>query len=190
MAKKLIGTLKTNENGEAIFTYQSKKTGKINLFAKTENLESEKFTLYDCESYDEGTINNHNDNMWTNINNITRYNDYSIITSDVTVLSYIPLQNYNCLELDVMTDQSLTTQLGRIAEDSISLLAFGLSNLNLTNNEWHHLKIEIKNNYCTISNDKNNQVVTGNVPNLNKFGLRANAGNNTYFKNVILYNVI
>jgi hypothetical protein len=89
-----------------------------------------------------------------------------------------------------MTDQSASSQLGRISTGTTQILTFSLNSLRLTVNEWHHLKIEINNNYCTISNSENTTTNSGDVTNFNRIGLRANANAKTYFKNVKIYRKI
>ena len=187
----LIESVTTDDWGVAETSFIGAGLGACTIHAEYNGEESERINFFDYIKYDKGTLSDHNDNVWISTNLITRYDEYSIITSTSNALSYISISGNIVIEVDVMTDQSLTAQLGRISiGTSTSLLTFSLNALGLTREEWHHLKIEINNNYCTISNTENTNTVEGDVTGFNRFGLRMNANNQTYFKNVKIYRKI
>lgn len=186
----LIDSVSTDNWGIASTTLTGAGVGECIIHAEYNGEASEQINFFDYIKYDKGTLSDHNDNVWTSTNLITRYDEYSIITSNSNALSYISISGNIVIEVDVMTNQLVTAQLGRIANVGTSLLTFSLSSLGLTREEWHHLKIEINNNYCTISNTENTNTVTGDVTGFNMFGLRMNANYNTYFKNVKVYNKV
>ena len=54
MAKQLIGTAVTNENGVATFTYTGTGAGKLNIVAESGSLVSETYAIIDATYYDDG----------------------------------------------------------------------------------------------------------------------------------------
>ncbi len=186
----LIDSVSTDDWGIASTTLLGAGLGECTIHAEYNGEASEQINFFDYIKYDKGTLSSHNDNIWISTSNITRYDEYSVITSTAVILQYISISGNIVIEFDIMTDQSASSQLGRISTGTTQILTFSLNSLRLTVNEWHHLKIEINNNYCTISNSENTTTNSGDVTNFNRIGLRANANAKTYFKNVKIYRKI
>ena len=151
--------------------------------------QSETYGILDCLKYDKGLSSDHDDNVWVSTTYINRGEEYSTLTHTNTAVAYILINGDVCIEFDLMTDLGVNAQVGRIATGGTSILGFALANLNLTSNEWHHIKIEINNNTCTISNTENETTITGDVSGFDRFGLRVAGDYHTYFKEVKVYSI-
>ena len=136
--------------------------------------------------YDKGTISHHNDSIWNNISNITRGNEYTSIGGITSIVNrFISVSGDINIELDLMSDASINSQILQISKDSMSgtFVNFSLSHLGMSTNEWKHLKITIKDSKLSIDG-------IGTVYDLgdyNRFHLRASANDNTCFKNLRVY---
>jgi len=64
MVRNLIGTVTTDSNGEATFTYTGGGLGRIGFSAEHGTFQSEIYEVLDCQYIDYGTINNHQ--TWRN----------------------------------------------------------------------------------------------------------------------------
>ena len=56
-------------------------------------------------------------------------------------------------------------------------------------NEFSHIKIEINDNQCTITNTDTDRSVTGDVTGFNRFYFRIGANESIQFKNLKIYSI-
>ncbi|DBA59611.1 TPA_asm: hypothetical protein CBHJFHIM_00051 [Methanobrevibacter gottschalkii virus vir075] len=84
MVKRLIGTGTTDENGRFTVSYNGKGTGKLQLKAEHEDVQSETYNITDCLYYDHGTLEEHND-IWSvsgATGNLERTSEGTVLTGN------------------------------------------------------------------------------------------------------------
>lgn len=149
----------------------------------------ETYEIWDTIKYDNGTLADHND-IWDNLNYMSRGDEYTTLySSDYTVNRYTSITDDTIIEFDVMTDMGSGGQWGSIRQDNTPLLSLTNNPLNLSADNWHHIKIVVDNGDCTVSNTENSNTITGSVSGVNRLYLRASSNYHTYFKNLRIYSI-
>lgn len=147
----------------------------------------ETFVVYDCIKFDIGTLLEHTDSIWNNMNYITRYDEYSTIYSESSeALKYTTITGDIIIELDVMSNLSSQGTFLSIRNGTTILRNVSLSNVSMTTNEWKHLKIKIEDGLLSI---ENSSITDVDVTGFNRLFLRASANYSTSFKNLKIYSI-
>ena len=94
MAKQLIGTAVTNENGVATFTYTGTGAGKLNIVAESGSLVSETYEIWDYLVYDDGVHSEYDKWTATGSPTIVRGNEYTEITTNGTTTANVGHSTY------------------------------------------------------------------------------------------------
>ena len=195
MTRKLIGTTKTNENGEAVFTYRPEGAGKVNIFAKSEDLESEKHMLYICEYYDKATIDNHN-NIWTTSNTILdRQSEYTVLSEINTgnsAYARCNIPNECIIELEVLqVDGTPSSFFFQLVNSSNTQRSGGsIYNIGGALNTWVKVKLKITNTEMIMTNMDTQQTYTRTVSatDVSRFRFYTPSDTTTlYFRNFKIY---
>ena len=140
MARKLIGTGVTDENGEATITYTGTGAGKLNIVAESGTFVSETLSVMDTLLYDTGTDPNHN--IWTgSTSNLTRGSEYSrleesTIGTPVQINTVMPVGPW-VLTMDIKRDGHFTNWNITILNNNVSV--FGCATP--TNDVWTRITL-------------------------------------------------
>lgn len=211
-----VATLDHNLDGTSIsggHSYTGSGVGELDFVASVDSPTqinngsdvSETFVLMDCRLYDEGTSARYNDTMWGNWNNsatIERKAEYTSIkkASDNTQASWqipnTPFSNDELtIEFDVYVD--VTGDLGsdvgtfiQVRNQAYNVLGnIGLTNMQLSPNQWHHIIIAFKSDGTVlVSNTTNSNTSNRNNVNCDKVILRCETYvNETRYKNFKVY---
>lgn len=153
MARKLIGTAVTDENGEATITYTGTGAGKLNIVAESGTFQSEIYAVWDCKYYDNAILSDHNDSMWNMSSaTFTRLDDYSSLTTGTLWL--LNITDDCTIDFEIMqVDGVVGNGLFNIYDNS-GLTYFSLQHLGLTNSvigTWLNLRLRIVDGNATLS---------------------------------------
>lgn len=130
---------------------------------------------------DNGTIASHNDTFWDSVDNISRGNEYSTITSNSQVIKYTTITGDIIIELDVKSNLSVAGTFAQIRMGTTILKGLTLEECGMERDVWKHLKINIQSNKLSVDGTSVEDVdVTG----FNRFYLRSAANYEVCFKNI------
>ena len=149
MARKLIGTGVTDENGEATITYKGTGAGKLNIVAESGTFVSGTFVVTDGIAFDKGILNDpQTRNIWSpngtaSINRgdtgtTCNLSAYEAVFLKLDNSTNIPFVNGLCIEFDVSCTNYFRCN---IADSSAHVQT-------LTSGHW---KIIMENSKCTIT---------------------------------------
>lgn len=93
MAKELLGTAVTDENGIATFTYTGQGRGKMNIVAESGELVSETYTIDDCSYLD--TFSSDTKNKYYYENGSVNISDGALTFTGNSDNAYLNLSNAN-----------------------------------------------------------------------------------------------
>ena len=192
MARRLIGSGTTDENGNIIINYMGTGAGKINLIAVNGTLESNTYDLYDTQFYCHGLNTDYNDN-WilggdsdflversstgttlTNVHNNTSQYTANKPGTGSNVYDWTPPFT---VELDVV---NCATQADLQVYDQTYNAVRSMTNLGITTN--NHLKIVVDTDsikYYVDGVEKTTQQYDYTMG-TSKVSLRSNSGSITY----------
>ena len=171
MAKRLIGTATTDNNGVATLTYTGTGAGEVDLTACYEDedtgsrIQSEIYEVLDCKWYDFGTDSTNN--IWLNSSTMTvNYGDdcatLTETTSGTTGVLVTDTNHYiqpnDVFEFDFMQVDGSRVYAPiyiRNKTNGVSLSNFHLSHINQQINTWIHLKCQIIDTILYIYVDDN-----------------------------------
>lgn len=116
MARKLIGTAVTDENGEATITYTGTGAGQLNIVAESGTFVSETCSILDCIYYDGGVTGESNpnwkivsgdgtktvDNTGTTLSNPNSETRYDIFANLGDISSVYDFQPPYIVEVDIL----------------------------------------------------------------------------------------
>ena len=184
---KVGQTVDTNANGLSIHTYTGSGSGKVELQAKIGSVVSGTLSVWDTLQYDGGTINNHNDNVWTStwLPYINRGDEYSTIERQGNEAApYLTITGDICIEFDIMTTMSNAGQLLSVRNDSTTLKAITGSDCGGVSNTWKHTKITIIGSKLTV---EGSSIIDFDVTGFNRLYFRSASGYQTSFKDLKVY---
>ena len=164
MANRLLGTGVTDANGVASMTYTGVGAGKLQIIAETENISSDEYELIDAIWYDRATINNHNTWNTQNLGDSLQYtDDYTtfgwngnsssgamILRNVVTDVSFVNIEMD--IKYQINTNENPNVFTLRALGGTLKLY-YRMNDLNLNDNEWHHIKISIRGLTSTLEVD-------------------------------------
>lgn len=206
MSKRLIGYGYTNANGVATLDYDAEGNelsssgyvgqgvGNVDISASAvidgSTFVSEIYEVLDCIKYDTG-IDGTASNIWSNQTTyLSRGTEYSTLTDASSRNIYTTITDNNCIEFDVNIDEYNTSQFIRLMDSDNALLYATKNTMGINNNEWVHVKIEIEDGQASISNNKNANVISGSVTNVNRFSFRCGGDNKSVkFKDFKVYSI-
>lgn len=137
---------------------------------------------------DNARLTDHNDSMWSAVNLFNRGTDYTTFTYTAISTTYTEISGDVRIEFDIQTDASANnSNFISIRNNSTFLVQATRYSLGMSSDNWYHIKIEINNNQCVITNTDNGRSITGDVTNYNRFYLRVGANESIYFKNLKVY---
>ena len=148
MAKELLGTAVTDENGIATFTYTGQGRGKMNIVAESGELVSETYDVLDCQFLDVATTGKKNENYYSNTGNVSiQVTDTGAVFSSNnsntanllpnignTPSSIADVRDFEapfCVEIDIVEFTGTTHQLGFNSADDGNI-GRNFSQLNIT----------------------------------------------------------
>lgn len=184
------GSATTNSNGQISVPYTGTAIGEVDFEFSYGNFLIETFVVTDCIAIDNATQNSHNDSIWSSIGRFNRGDEYTTFTYSSVSTSTLSISGDICIEFDVQSNTNYANSgLISIRQDGNVLLQATRSSLNISASEFSHIKIEINNNQCTITNTDNGRIVTGDVTDFNRFYFRIGANEEIHFKNVKIYSI-
>ena len=194
-----VAILDHDQNGNPLnHSYTGVGEGVVDFIASTDNpieegsLLSQNIEIVDYIGIDNGTSDNHNDNIWTPSEIVSqkfnRGSEYTTFNSTSVSNVYIPISEDVCIEFDIManTDYS-NSRLITIRNGTSILLSVVRNDLVISQSAFSHIKLEIIDNSCTVTNTDNQRSVTGSVTGFNRFYLRVGADETLQFKNLKYY---
>lgn len=150
----------------------------------------ETFEVLDCICIDNAIDSDYNNSIWSAVNRFNRGTDYTTFTHTALALTYVEISDNVCIEFDIQSDTNYSnSNLLSIRQDTTVLLQTARSGLTIFANDFSHIKIEIKNNECTITNTDTDRSVTGDVTGFNRFYFRISANESIQFKNFKVYSI-
>ena len=176
----------TDADGIATCIILGDGSGLETYSAKYENIESEPITVIDGIKADIGTSFKHTD-IWTqSLDYLQRETDCTTLSDTSTRLTYTTINDNIGIEFDVKVGYD-SARFVTIRNGSTILLGATLLNLGLEMDNWYHIKIEINNGSCTISNNANDNTVIGSVTGFNRLYLNAHENSYISFRNFVVY---
>ena len=150
----------------------------------------ETYEVLDCICIDNAIDSDYNNSIWSAVNRFNRGTDYTTFTHTALATTYVEISDDVCIEFDIQSDTNYSnSNLLSIRQDNTVLLQTTRSGLNISANEFSHIKIEIKDNECTITNTDTDRSVTGDVTGFNRFYFRIGANESIQFKNLKIYSI-
>ena len=192
---RYLGSATTDANGIAKYNFTGSGAGEIDFIASLDNpivdgsIVSETYNVWDCLMYDGGTINNHNDNVWTStwLPYINRGDEYSTIEREnAEAAPYLTITGDICIEFDIMTTMSNAGQLLSVRNDTTTLKAITGSDCGGVSNTWKHTKITIIGSKLTV---EGSSIIDFDVTGFNRLYFRSASGYQTSFKDLKVYSV-
>ena len=182
-----VDTISTGSSGVASYTYTGSGAGATEFQFKYGSIVSETYGVLDCTAIDYGTDLNYNDSIWNSVNRFSRGLEYTTFTHTSLANVYNTITGDVCIEFDASASMVNYSTLFSVRSDSTALLQATRSQLQMQENTFYHIKVEIKNNTATITNMDTNKSVTGNVTGATRFYLRIDANETILFKNYMIY---
>ena len=202
-----VAHLDHDADGEPIYhSYTSVGAGEIDVLASLDNpivegsIVSETYNVLDCVVYDGGTLDNHNDSIWTtqNVTFQPRQAEYTDIVkgtgSSLLVSTDLPIGSV--IEFEMRQIGGTTTNYIFGLRQGTSFLGNGtrLYDLGANVDEWVRIKIELKDDGYAIATNlddtsKTDQVNSTAYTSDPKFAfwLSDNAITDLYFRNFKVY---
>lgn len=186
-----VAHLKKNASGQDVNGYVGTGAGEVDVIASLDNpisqgsIVSETYSIWDTLQYDGGTINDHNDTIWNNIDYLSRGEEYSTITRDGNeALKFITITGDICIEFDLMTTMGNAAGLLSVRNGSTTLKAITGTDCGGVSNTWKHIKITIIGSKLTL---EGSSIVDFDVTNFNRLYFRSASGYQTNFKDLKVY---
>lgn len=195
MARKLIGTAVTDENGRATITYTGTGAGQLNIVAENGTFQSETYKLIDGLWVDMGTSNNYSDWRTSPTIDIAKNTEYTTISpKDSTIFSSRAVDlatGTNCIEFDVNINVHTAFLSLRQNNTSVTNLSNEYLGIDSSLNQWHHIRLEWnETQYRAIVDDNVKDYRTfSNTPNRFQFSINANTGLDIKYKNFVMYTI-
>jgi len=203
-----IAHMAEDADGQAVSGYTGTGRGLTDVIASTDDkdnikessLQSETYNVLDCVVYDGGTLDNHNDSMWTaqNVTFTPRQAEYTDIVkgtgSSLLVSSDLPIGSV--IEFEMRQIGGTTTNYILGLRQGTSFLGNGtrLYDLGANVDEWVRVKVELKDDgYAIATNlddtsktDRVNSTAYTSNPKF-AFWLSDTAITDLYFRNFKVY---
>ena len=198
MARTLIGYGITNNQGiakldhdandQSIEGYVGEGTGSINIKAECGSLLSKTYDVIDCTSIDYATSSAHLDSMWSSVTYFTRGDEYSTLTNTSQVLMYTVITDNTGVVCDIMLDTTENDAFITVRNGSTTKKGLARSDLNLSNNVWYRLKIEIKDSKVVFSVGSDS-TTSFTLDEFNRLYFRTGANETMKLKNIGKYSI-
>jgi len=194
MARNLIGTVTTDSNGEATFSYVGGGLGRIGFSAEHGTFQSEIYGVLDATFLDRGTSNDYG--TWTS----SDFTDSSRISRNDEYTTLTPQDNFDrqqqsitgtdfAVELDCNLTYSDGTNINSFLRVIASTIrAFYPDNLGLTTGGWHHIKFIVQDGNVTPIVDGETKTSLS-IDSVTAFSivLNNNYVSNMKYKNFVVY---
>lgn len=196
MARRLIGSGKTDSNGKVTVPFEGKGLGKLQIVAECGSLLSETYELLDATFIDYGITGKKNDN-WNNHNNrltVQTDTEGTLLTGNesgngfyfVNGSNPVIFDDYSC-EFDII---GIPVGARVYHENTTSNENSFIFNTGWFNDGENHVEISVQDGISTFKvngTERGTRDLTVNGPYKVAFRLNTGTSNNLKFKNFIIY---
>lgn len=174
-------------------SYTGSGVGEVDVVASLDkpivsgSVVSQPYTVYDCTKIDRATSTDHNDTLYDSVYNVNRDTEYSYLTTANFVTRYISISGDICIEFDINLAMLNDSPFISVRANDTQLMNVARSRFGLSENTWYHIKVEIKNNTCTVYNPIGSTDYSLDVTGYTRLYFRKDSNETLKFKNVMIY---